>query len=232
MIYHDYSYDQLETFAEELNKKYDPRRLTQPQDVDVYDIVDMLGARLAIDYLTPDRSYLGATTYKDGTLWIWPGNPYVTGMLPEKKFYRAGTIIIDTDLDSSTQEQDVFVKNYTVMHECFHFDKHQASFKHSGAHVYESLYKSKNKVDRFSALYKLERQADYAAAAFLMPKEAVTNSFCEIFHVDKDHGPIPFGYETKPLIKELATLFQVNYSPMEFRLKDLGLLSKRFNSYL
>ncbi len=231
MIYPDYSYDQLETFAEELNKRYDPRRLTQPQNVDVFDIVDMLGARLAIDYLTPDRSHLGATTYKDGLLWIWPGNPYVSGMLPEKKFYHAGTIIIDADLDSSTDKQDVFMENYTVMHECFHFDKHQDFFKHSGPHVYE-LHNSKYEVDKNSALYKLERQADYASAAFLMPREAVRNAFCEIFHVDKDQGPIPFGYETKPLIKELASLFQVNYSPMEFRLKDLGLLSKRFNSYL
>lgn len=231
MIYYDYSYDQLETFADELNKRYDPRRLTQPRDVDVFDIVDMLGARLAIDYLSPDRSLLGATTYKDGTLWIWPGNPYVSGMLPEKRFYHAGTIIIDADLDSSTNEQDVFVENYTVMHECFHFDKHQASFKHCGAHIYE-LHKSKDNIDKKSALYKLERQADYAAAAFLMPREAVKNAFCEIFHVDKGHRPIPFGYETKPFIKELASLFQVNYSPMEFRLKDLGLLSKQFNAYL
>jgi hypothetical protein len=70
LIYYDYSYAHLETFADELNKRYDPRRLTQPRDVDVFDIVDMLGARLAIDYLSPDRSLLGATTYKDGTLWI------------------------------------------------------------------------------------------------------------------------------------------------------------------
>ena len=231
MIYHDYSYEQLETFAEELNKRYDPRRLTQPRNVDVFDIVDMLGARLAIDYLTPDRSHLGATTYKDGTLWIWPGNPYVSEMLPERKFYRAGTIIIDTDLDSSTNKQDVFMENYTVMHECFHFDKHQAMFEHSGTHIYE-LHKSNYDVGKNHALYKLERQADYAAAAFLMPKEAVQNVFCEMFHVDRGCGPIPFGYKTKPSIKELATLFQVNYSPMEYRLKDLGLLSKQFNSRL
>jgi hypothetical protein len=65
-----------------------------------------------------------------------------------------------------------------------------------------------------------------------MPREAVRNAFYEVFHVDKGHGPIPFGYETKPFIKELASLFRVNYSPMEFRLKDLRLLSRQFNAYL
>jgi len=85
LIYQSYSYEQLEAFAEELNKKYDPRRLTQPRDVDVFDIVDMLGARIAIDYLSPDRSYLGATTFIDGSLWIWPGNPFTKDMLPMKK---------------------------------------------------------------------------------------------------------------------------------------------------
>ena len=234
MIYHDYSYDQLEAFADELNKRYNPKRLIAAEQVDVFDIVDMLGARLAFDYLTPDRSCLGATTFKDGSLWIWPGDPYTKGMLPEKKFYRARTIIIDTDLDSSKTEQDRFIENHTVMHECFHFDKHQASFKHNGAHLTKAgaLNYSQQTYDRKSAIYKIERQADYAAAAFLMPRQAVKNTFYEIFHARPGDPPSPFGYSTKPKIKEMGRLFGVNQTPMEFRLKDLGLLSKRFNSSL
>lgn len=232
MIYHDYSFEQLELLADKLNSKIDPKRLKRPRSIDVFDVVDFLGARIAIEYLTPDRSILGATTFKDGVCWIWPNNPYVSGMVPEYKFFRAGTIIIDADLDNSSLEQDIYAENYTIMHECFHFDKHQASFKHSGTHVYESLQKSKYTVDKNSAQYKLERQADYAAAAFLMPREAVRYVFFDTFNVDESDCPIPFGYNTKPLIKDMAKLFQVNYSPMEFRLKDLGLLSKRFDSNL
>lgn len=226
MIYHNYSFDQLEDFADELNTQYNPKRLTEPMTADVFDIVDLLGARLAIDYLSPDRSYLGATIFRDGCLWIWPSNPYHKGMKPERKLYRAGTIIIDTDLDSSTSEQDLFAKNYTVMHECFHFAKHQASFKHC-AHYSKSIHDyGKQQSDHNSALYKIERQADYAAAAFLMPRQAVINAFRERC---KGDIPFPFCYEMKPFIKELGQMFGVNYSPMVYRLQDLGLIEKQFD---
>ncbi len=39
---HNYSYEQLEEMAEDLNKRYAPDRLKHPMKVDVYDIVDML----------------------------------------------------------------------------------------------------------------------------------------------------------------------------------------------
>lgn len=125
MIYHNYSPTQLEAFADDLNRRYDATRLTTPKQVDVYDIVDLLGARLAFEYLSPDRTYLGATLFHPGTLWIWPGNPFVAGMMPTQKYFHGGTIIIDRDLNESNSEQDRYTENYTVIHECFHFDKHQ-----------------------------------------------------------------------------------------------------------
>lgn len=130
MIYHDYSCSQLEAMADGLNRRYDSSRLTQPKSVDVYDLVDMLGARIAFEYLSPDRTYLGATLFKPGLLYVWPGNPYKKGMEPEEKMFYGGTIIIDRNLNESKTEQDQFAENFTVMHECFHFDKHQAEFKH------------------------------------------------------------------------------------------------------
>ena len=172
MIYKKYSCSQLEAMADELNRKYDSRRLKKPMPVDVYDIVDMLDARIAFEYLSPDRTYLGATIFKDGSIFVWPGNPFKKGMLPKEKLFYAGTIIIDRDLNESNSEQDHFVENYTVMHECFHFDKHRESFKHSG-HFSKSMSEyNKGSLDKNSALYKIERQADYAAATFLMPREA------------------------------------------------------------
>ena len=87
MIYHNYSYAQLEAMADELNRKHDEKRLTIPGQVDVYDIVDLLRARVAFEYLTPDRTYLGATLFRPGTLYVWPGNPYKPGMMPKKSFF-------------------------------------------------------------------------------------------------------------------------------------------------
>lgn len=229
MIYHDYSLTQLEAFADDLNRRYDATRLTEPKQVDVYDIVDLLGARLAFEYLSPDRTYLGATLFQAGTLWVWPGNPYTNGMIPTQKLFQSGTIIIDRDLNESNSEQDRFTENYTVMHECFHFDKHQKSFRHAG-HMSKSLtgYR-REKNDRNSALYRIERQADYAAAAFLMPEIAVKNAFMDMFKTTERSLPLPFCYKTKPGIKQLGILFGVNQTPMEYRLKDLGLIEKSFS---
>lgn len=230
MIYHKYSFPQLEKMADDLNRRYDEERLVKPKPIDVYDIGDMLGARLAFEFLSPDRTYLGATLFKEGSLYVWPGNPYHDGMMPEMKHFHAGTIIIDRDLTESKSEQDHFTENFTVMHECFHFDKHQASFKHSG-HMSKSFTTyEKNQNDKNSALYHIERQANYAAAAFLMPREAVLNTAKRM--LGYQGRKLPFGYAIKDDIKEMAPLFGVNYSPLMYRLQEIKVLDYDFNPYI
>ncbi|MBD5554314.1 MAG: ImmA/IrrE family metallo-endopeptidase [Roseburia sp.] len=229
MIYHDYSLAQLEAFADDLNRRYDAARLTTPKQVDVYDIVDLLGARIAFEYLSPDRTYLGATLFQPGILYVWPGNPYIDGMVPTLKPFHGGTIIIDRDLNESTAEQDHFTENYTVMHECFHFDKHQKSFRHAGHLSKSFLGYERNQNDRNSALFHIERQANYASAAFLMPREAVKVAAEEVLHYDGQHRLV-FCYDIKPKIKEVGRLFGVNYSPMTYRLQELDILDWNFNS--
>lgn len=231
MFYYNYSLTQLEAFADELNKRYDNTRLTTPKQVDVYDIVDLLDARLAFEYLSPDRTYLGATIFRDGALWVWPGNPFTPDMRPTLKGFRKGTIIIDRDLNEGKTEQDRFAENYTVIHECFHFDKHQKCFRHAG-HMSKSLSGyEKDQCDKNSALYHIERQANYAAAAFLMPREAVIAAAKEVLHYDGEHR-LAFCYDVKPLIKEVGRMFGVNYSPMTYRLQELNILDSNFNSYI
>lgn len=222
MIYYRYSNEQLEQFAEDLNRRYDAGRLKEPSQVDVYDIVDLLGARLSFEYLSPDRTYLGATLFRPGYLYVWPGNPYAEGMMPTEKLFYGGTIIIDRDLNESSKEQDHFSENFTVMHECFHFDKHQASFKHSG-HMSRSFSGyGQRQTNTRDALYWIEHQANYSAAAFLMPREAVKYGARRLLHY-RD-SPLPFGYDISDDIQELGYRFGVNYSPMVYRLQTLGIL--------
>ena len=230
MIYHNYSYAQLEAMADELNRKHDEKRLTIPGQVDVYDIVDLLRARVAFEYLTPDRTYLGATLFRPGTLYVWPGNPYKPGMMPKKKLFYGGTIIIDRDLNEGCTEQDHFTENFTVIHECFHFAKHQASFEDS---VHMSRFFTSYgsfQVDKSSAIYKIERQANYSAAAFLMPREATIAAARE--YINYRDRRLPFGYNIKPAIKEMGRIFGVNYSPMLFRLQEMNIVDWDFNPYL
>ena len=230
MIYHNYSFPQLEAMADELNRKYDPRRLTEPSAVDVYDIVDFLGARIAFEFLSPDRTYLGATVFHPGTLYVWPGNPYYSGMMPEEKYFYGGTIIIDRDLIESSDEQDKLTENFTVMHECFHFDKHKAEFKHVAHLSSSSSDYGQKQIDKSNALYHIERQANYAASAFLMPREAVKQVAREMLGYKT--SPVPFGYGVKGKIKKMGRLFGVNYSPMSFRLQEIGVLDWDFNPFI
>ena len=196
----------------------------------MYDIVDLLGARLAFEYLSPDRTYLGATIFRNGTLYVWPGNPYVKDMMPTEKLFYGGTIIIDRDLNESTEEQDQFSENFTVIHECFHYAKHQASFKHSGHMSLSFSGYGKKQTDKKDALFWIEHQANYSAAAFLMPREAVEYGARRLLHYRGD--PLPFGYDIKDDIKELVYRFGVNYSPMVYRLQTLGILEDEFDPYI
>lgn len=232
MTYRNYSYQQLEAMADDLNCRYDSARLKEPKTVDVYDLVDLLGARLAFEYLSPDRTYLGATLFRPGYINVWPGNPFYKGMMPTQKLFYGGTIIIDRDLNEGKTKQDRFTENYTVMHECFHFDKHQSEFEHEG-HMSEPFTSyGKMQEDKKSALYKIERQANYAAAAFLMPREAVMLAAKEMLGYHEGPHRIPFCYDTKDVVKEMGELFGVNYSPMVYRLQEIGVLDYDFNPYI
>ena len=225
MLYYNYSNSQIEEMANKLNERYDASRLTHPSRIDVYDIVDLLGARLAFEYLSPDRTYLGATIFQDGMLYVWPGNPYYDGMMPTKKLFYGGTIIIDRDLNESTKEVDEFTENFTVLHECFHFEHHQACFKHSG-HMSRSFsgYGEKQR-DKTSAFYWIEHQANYGAACFLMPREAVIAGAKKVLNY---HGSrFAFASGINDEIKELGRMFGVNYSPMLYRLQELGIVDSR-----
>ncbi|MBQ2040036.1 MAG: ImmA/IrrE family metallo-endopeptidase [Thermoguttaceae bacterium] len=231
MFYHHcYSHAQLEELADNLNRRYDAERLKRPARIDVYDVVDLLGARLAFEYLSPDRTYLGATIFRNGSLYVWPGNPYVKNMMPKEKLFYGGTIIIDRDLSESTKEQDRFSENFTVIHECFHYAKHQSSFRQSG-HMSRSFSDyGKKQVDKKDALFWIEHQANYSAAAFLMPRNAVEYGARHLLHYRGK--PLPFGFDIKDDIKELGNRFGVNYSPIVYRLQTLNILKSKFDPYI
>lgn len=227
---HCYSHAQLEELADNLNRRYDAERLKRPARIDVYDVVDLLGARLAFEYLSPDRTYLGATIFRNGSLYVWPGNPYVKNMMPKEKLFYGGTIIIDRDLNESTKEQDRFSENFTVIHECFHYAKHQSSFRQSG-HMSRSFSDyGKKQVDKKDALFWIEHQANYSAAAFLMPRNAVEYGARHLLHYRGK--PLPFGFDIKDDIKELGNRFGVNYSPIVYRLQTLNILKSKFDPYI
>ena len=59
MKFYRYSKEQLENEADKLNFEFDKQRLSKPKDIDVYDVVDILGCTTDFLYLSPDQSILG-----------------------------------------------------------------------------------------------------------------------------------------------------------------------------
>ena len=206
-------------WADSLIKRHNAKRFEEPHKVDPYDLIDIIGARLSIDYLTPTREYLGATVFQDSCLWIWPDVPYFTGMLPMKKFYHKNTIIIDKDLAESDVNMDKKITNYTFVHEAMHFENHESKIT-KGYHKCQNSKSGKNPI---------EQEADYGAALFWMPKNAVLNVFREEFKIKNGPSfPLPFCYDTKPTIQKMAKIFDVNYSPMVYRLQELELIERNW----
>jgi Domain of unknown function (DUF955). len=123
MRYNAYSKTQLESNANELNDKFDKERLQKAKPIDVYDVLEFVGADVDWKYLSKDKTVLGATVFCDGTLPVFEKE---NDVFKEKIIHvNAGTIIIDIGLDESS---NVGRKNFTVMHEVFHFLYHKKSF--------------------------------------------------------------------------------------------------------
>ena len=70
-----------------------------------------------------------------------------------------------------------------------------------------------------TAIERIEAQANYCAAAFLMPKSAVEMVFMEKMELSSLPSlPIKINWKIDSTIREMATLFSVNYLPMKYRL--------------
>ncbi len=214
---------QIEEWADNLNRRYRPERLIKPSEPDIYDIPDLLGARISWDHLTPDRSILGVTTFGNVELWIWPEGYYQKGKLPELKRFRKGTIIIDNSLANSFLPRDKHIENFTVAHECFHFDNHQSFFENIGQSIssFQANYLAQQQ-DEQNPIHILERHANYGSAAFMMPRMAVINGASDI--LGYRYVPIQFSDDLKCDIEKLGTLFGVNYQPMKYRLQQLKII--------
>lgn len=229
MIYYEYSPSQLETKAIELTQGFDKERLLHPKPIDVYDVVDYIGCTPDWIYLTPNQSYLGMTAYNDGYWWAWPEPYYEDGMLPTKISVSTGTILIDRTISEGNNRG---IENFTVIHECFHQRIHPRCFRNRSAN-YQHFCRKKDfraeTVNRKSmtAIERIEAQANYCAAAFLMPKSAVETVFLEKLALSElPSAPIKINWKIDGIIGDMATLFSVNYSPMKYRLQTLGFLSR------
>lgn len=222
MRYKEYSKSQLEELADKLNRDFDAERLEMAKPIDVYDVVDFVGAEIDWKHLSTDGSILGATVFADGSLPVFEREN--DNWIERYIKVVAGTIIIDSKIeDSETKGR----RNFTVMHEVFHFLYHKKSFTNKKGRLKRVLeteifrsYEEKKK--GMTALEILEWQVNYMATAFLVPKSALINEL-KITKIAETGDINPIKLDEK-VIRDLAAKFSVSNETMVYRLRGLKII--------
>ena len=221
MIHYNYSRKQLEEKAEKLLLEFDSSRLNHTKPIDVYAVIEKcLDVPYDWKYLTPDQSILGMIAFKSGVLWVWPKPYYEDGMLPEKIYVSEGTILIDSTL---TEYESRGSENFTVMHEVFHQVLHKRCFAHNNPdYTHSTTRKALNSRKKpMSSLEICEYQANYCAAAFLMPKKLTERVLQQ--HIGKGKMLDLTQIESYAIVKSMADDFNVTQTIMRYRLLNLNL---------
>lgn len=224
----EYSDSQLDSFGDELNRRFDSSRLQDAKSLDVYDVVEYIGCTPDWKYITPDQSILGMTVFETTSFYEWDKPTYIKGDLPKEILLEKGTILIDRTLNEGNRQRQ-WVENFTVIHECFHWLMHKRYFELPDVGVIlwctEKCILGGNLAQN-DIIRILEHQANRCAASFLMPRKAVTNVFMNIARMKNiPQQPMPLQCMKKH-IAETAKLFGVNFNPMKYRLQELGFIQK------
>jgi len=183
------TYDALEEYAEQVVADFALERLENPGVLDVDRFIEYyLGLSVEFHRICYDRKILGITAFDDGRIDVANED---TG-LPEPIPIRKGTVVIDTSLTVS--KRSIPRLRFTMMHEgAGHWMLHRKAFSNENpfgpAGIYKNQYLAakegrydynRSKKEKTENQY-MERQADFLAAAILMPRPALRNTFREFF---------------------------------------------------
>jgi Zn-dependent peptidase ImmA (M78 family) len=227
MVYKNYSPEQLECAAEQLLNKFDPELLKSPKEYDVYAVIEKcLGVDYGWQYIRPDQKILGLTAFNDGYIYVSP-TPYVyEGIKPKQIHLSKGEIVIDSTL---TEGNNRGRENFTVLHEVAHQVLHKESFcEYSPSYILQmsdnSLRANSLRPEEkhlLAARDHIERQANTFAAAFLMPRQTVPETWRKISGYAHR---IPERLLSEHLLKTLADEYQSSKQAMLYRMYHLGLV--------
>ena len=208
--------EEIESIADEINSKYNPERLLKPQPIDIYDLADSIDANISICSLRDDHTIKGAAIFEKCSIPVYVWDEDRRLVLIEKREFKPRTIIIDHPLSHFQTLKEKLSDNFTMAHECFHLVRHEYYYKNlnAGIHQDTSFNFSSAQED------ELERQANCGAAYILMPRRVV---FSEVKALQK--GVLTKDtLERNHAIEKMAERFGVNFSPMKYRLINLGLM--------
>lgn len=223
-----YPKEYLEKWADSINKKYYPDRLSKIIKLDPYDLIDKLNLEVDWKYISPNTQILGMIFFDDGIWAIWDDENYRLSNEPSFKHFKKGTIVINSILlDKKMKEKELFDCTHEITHwikdndyfkshtiDCFHICKYDD---------FEKTYWN----NQMTELDIIERQTNYMNAAILMPRDLIKKEFFSRLRYKKiPDEAIEYKPFMKKVIGELAKEFGLNFNPVLYRLYDLNILKR------
>jgi Zn-dependent peptidase ImmA (M78 family) len=135
-----------------------------------------------------------------------PGSPDISGLL----FREDGRVVIGLNADDSPLRQ-----RFTIAHELGHYELHDGSSEE--LHIDRGLRTTLLRAPTLQQRGGIEREANWFAAALLMPEQLVRDVATAI-----SEGRRP---SDDNLVAATAEEFEVSRQAMSYRLMNLGLLS-------
>jgi len=240
------TYDALDDYADNVIRDAMPNALNTPTAIDAAWFVEFyLGLDIIYQRLSYDRQILGMTAFNTGFVQTLNES---TGK-PEPMYVNEGTVIIEPSL---THKRNTHRHRFTYMHEGAHWLIHRPAF--SKDNPYGSIGKfdnqylaakegridySRSQSERNDS-ERIERQADFLAAALLMPKTPLRMAYRDFFkfYGDKPRrivrgvNSLDNGYATQ-LPEYISKIFNVSKRAALIRLEKLGAIvdKQSFRNY-
>jgi len=234
------SYEALDEYAEVIISDYAPERLIIPAPIDVLDFIEnYLGLDIVYYDLCYGSKVIGFTAFQDGFIRVFDKRTSLNGIVP----VHAGTVIIDKSLNG---KRNIRRFRFTGMHEGSHWLLHKKAFeknnsfgnigafdiKYLAAKMGRTDY-SRSKLDTTDQ-DRMERQADFLAAALLMPLSALRIAYCTFFKGIGERPRVIFRSRNpkddnmiKQLVKYISDTFNVSNRAALIRLEKLNAVIDR-----
>lgn len=211
----------MDEVAEDFLRKYYPKALLEPIEVDPYELANKMGLHVRMEYLTKDGSVFGRTYFCDCEIDLY--NPETGDFYKDN--VEAGTIIVDKQ---AYFLYSVGASHNTIVHECVHWDKHKKAI--ALARLYnKSLTSIGCKVvggvtnGERDSLAWMEWQANSLAPKIQMPKEMFKK------YVDSLISKYRREYEKydiidliEPIITDVSMKYGVSKTSAKIRLLEIG----------
>ena len=213
--------EKLDSVAEEILRKYYPKALLEPIEVDPYELAKSMGLTVRMEYLSKEQSVFGRTFFFDCEAELY--NPELDETYTEQ--IKAGTIIID----KQAYFMNVIGSSHnTIVHECVHWELHKktvalarlynSSLSNIGCEVKGGIVGNTR-----DSLDWIEWQANSIAPKIQMPREMFkkyVDGLITKYRRELDKYDIVDLIE--PIITDISVKFGVSKTSAKIRLLEIG----------